>query len=452
MDRMRRTEFRSGLKKFLFRAAAFVLCLSILCACSGKGKKPGPAGSADINTGELLQNSNGNLGQSGTVTPVGDLMGDTGYRAPSAEEETAKKTDSSGRAELEDERLAFGISPDTVALVCEEQEGRYFYDHMDAAEHALYAEIIMILKGHGENILVSAGNPEQINKAFYCVFQDHPEIFWVSGYSYRKYTNGSDTYFSFTGKYTYTESECEAFQSGIDQYTSECLGGLSKFSTQYEKVKYVYEYVIKHTDYDLSAPDNQNILSVFLKGKSVCQGYAKAVQYLLERAGVPCTLVVGTVTGNEGHAWNLVNIDGAYYYLDATWGDSGYQRSSGEKSVPGREVSYDFLNVTDEELFKTHTPDNVLPMPQCTAINANYYVKEGLFFDSYNEQSLYVIFHQAQSGGKHYAAVKCADPETYKLFCDSLIGNRRIFELLNKDTESVDYVTNDSQYILCFMF
>ena len=37
-------------------------------------------------------------------------------------------------------------------------------------------------------------------------------------------------------------------------------------------------------------------------------------------------------------------------------------------------------------------------------------------------------------------------------FCDSLIGNRRIFELLNKDTESVDYVTNDSQYILCFMF
>ena len=71
----------------------------------------------------------------------------------------------------------------------------------------------------------------------------------------------------------------------IDAAASRILSGISPDAGDYEKVKYVYDTLIRETDYELGAPDNQNIYSVFVNHVSVCQGYAKATQYLLNRLG-----------------------------------------------------------------------------------------------------------------------------------------------------------------------
>ena len=52
----------------------------------------------------------------------------------------------------------------------------------------------------------------------------------------------------------------------------------------------------KRQDYDDAAEDNQNICSVFIGKKSVCAGYSKAMQYLMEKQGLFCTYVTGEVT------------------------------------------------------------------------------------------------------------------------------------------------------------
>lgn len=58
----------------------------------------------------------------------------------------------------------------------------------------------------------------------------------------------------------------------------------------------------------------------------VCEGYAKAFQYLCEIAGIECYTVSGTMSGGTGegaHMWNLVRLGGKSYLVDVTNCDDG---------------------------------------------------------------------------------------------------------------------------------
>ena len=130
--------------------------------------------------------------------------------------------------------------------------------------------------------------------------------------------------------------------------TAEWLSGMEEAASEYDKVKAVYEAVIFSTNYDLSAADNQNIASVFLGGASVCQGYAKATQYLLNHLGVMCTLV------REQWIRKLMRSacrwTGTMTRRYTTWGDASYRMENGSEQRSLPEISYDYLCVTTEDL------------------------------------------------------------------------------------------------------
>lgn len=121
----------------------------------------------------------------------------------------------------------------------------------------------------------------------------------------------------------------------------------------YEKAKYVFEYLAGNVEYQMGTEQNQNIISVFLNKKTVCQGYANATQYLLTLLGIPAVVVTGTAEGDT-HAWNLVQLDGAYYFMDTTWGNSSYNNGA---SGMGTFINYNYFGVTTAEISKTHQAD-----------------------------------------------------------------------------------------------
>lgn len=335
-----------------------------------------------------------------------------------------------------------------------EQENAYSYGKLTDEEQRIYIEILWTLQELRENVLLSGIDSERIKDIFQCVLNDHPEIFYVEGYTYTQYTLGNVLKkITFTGTYTLNKEEKERTQEQINNYVNQCLSGLPESADDYEKVKYIYEYLIDHTEYDASAPDNQNICSVFLNGRSVCQGYAKATQYLLQQVGVPTALVLGRVAEGEGHAWNLAAIDGTWYYVDTTWGDASYQVAGGAYSFPEKKIptiNYDYLCVTTEQLCKTHLIENVVEVPECTSMDANYYVREGLYITGLDEEQLRRIFEDGYEKGDTYVTLKCASETVYNQLQELLIDHQGIFRYLDCPDGVVSYTDNEEQYCMSF--
>lgn len=102
--------------------------------------------------------------------------------------------------------------------------------------------------------------------------------------------------------------------------------------SQLEKEYEVYNYVTQNIDYDHNENNLEvhDVYSAIVKKMTVCDGYAKAMEILLAMVGIESDVVYG-MGGSKNHAWNLVNISGKYYYLDATWDNTADEKNTIEQ-------------------------------------------------------------------------------------------------------------------------
>lgn len=112
-----------------------------------------------------------------------------------------------------------------------------------------------------------------------------------------------------------------------------------------EKVVIVSKYITNHLKYDhdvynyvlsLSSKDasdkilnyNEKLLSSILDSNkkvnnAICCNYAAFLNVLLYKLGIESYYIIGDVDGGS-HAWNLVNVDKTYYFVDLTFLDNNY--------------------------------------------------------------------------------------------------------------------------------
>lgn len=263
---------------------------------------------------------------------------------------------------------------------------RYYYSLMDDSKKENYDRIQEAVAGEEKSVVLDVMDQEELKRIFLSVYYDYPEYFWLEYYySYKSTDEGMELIFN----YNCTGSEREKREAEIEQQAGAILAGLPAGAGDYDKVKYVFETLVDMTKYELDAPDNQNIYSVFGNWTTVCAGYAKATKYLLDRAGVECFYVTGLADG-EPHAWNIVQCDGQYYYVDTTWGDPLYQETQGEE-MQKKGTAYEYLCCTGELLFRTHTPDEEFTLPECTDNSLEYYRMAGRYLESADQNAILEI-------------------------------------------------------------
>lgn len=346
------------------------------------------------------------------------------------------------------------FTDEVKADMLRKQQDLFYFSKLEITQQNLYVEILYALENYIEEMEVSTTDTDEIDKVFQCVMMDHPEIFYISGYSFVKYALGDEVKkIVLKGTYIYNQEEKEQREWQIEEAVKVFLASLDMESTDYEKVKYVYETMIYTTEYDLEAVDNQNICSVFLNHASVCQGYAKAVQYLLNHLNIPATLVLGTVENGDGHAWNMVKIENEYYYMDTTWGDASYRIQNNDESqmisnTPS--INYDYLCVSTEELTRTHSISEIVPMPLCDSLDANYYVREGAYFLEADYEQLACLVERYYTENRETVTIRCGNDAVYQQMCNELLEEQKIFKYIKGENNSIMYTDLPKQRSITF--
>ncbi len=275
-----------------------------------------------------------------------------------------------------------------VQAASENVSTRYFYDQLDEVSKEFYDAMYNmyvqgIFKVDGDYDLVENGHVTQeqlkefakgdksllysMGAARDAFYYDHPEVFYVDFdyLSMRVTTDSSGKYFASLGKGrsdTYLrkgfkkageELNEELEETYIDDAINEVDNIVNDIienvpttveegkNLTVEQIKYVHNKIINTTTYRLDSSNKyvvnekactpgyegfvRTAYGVFVKHESLCEGYSRAMKYVLDKLNIPCVLVYGTYVWTssdmEQHMWNYVQVDGKWYAIDATFDD-----------------------------------------------------------------------------------------------------------------------------------
>lgn len=181
---------------------------------------------------------------------------------------------------------------------------------------------------------------EEYQTAIEAFTYDNPDVFYID--VTKMYINIETIQKIFSTKYNvYINSAkdptylLDGFTSKeqIDQCESQVIAVKNQILNQIagkndiEKMRYIHDYLVDTIEYDQTFVEKNiyNIYGALVSKTCVCEGYAKASQYLLNEAGLENVIITGTATNSDGktenHAWNYVNINEKWYAIDTTWDD-----------------------------------------------------------------------------------------------------------------------------------
>ncbi len=247
------------------------------------------------------------------------------------------------------EGLIQNISQQTESI------NKYYYSALDEYAKIIYDKIYenkenMKLGNYTidfgktfNKLLNSEGGESQINTSYQSSLDayllDNPDVFYIDVTKLylliNQRTVGRKTTYTVTigsqkGSNYYLGNFCskEQIQEAINNIQAVENEMMSyAVGDDYQKTKKLHDILVNNLSYkqNLTGANIRNIYGALYEREVVCEGYAKAYKYLLDKIGIENIIVVGygiNSTGNkEEHAWNYVKLKGNWYAVDVTWDD-----------------------------------------------------------------------------------------------------------------------------------
>ena len=248
----------------------------------------------------------------------------------------------------------------------------YYYQRLSRPHQEVYHAMKAGLTALAPSFSVPRLEGRALSEILLQLRLDCPEIFYVTGFSYRFRPEASSV--ELIPEYLFDKGKIRTHQQATKARIQKLIRPIQGKSDR-DKEQYIHDFICQNVRYDkLKKPYSHEILGPLSQGVSVCEGIAKAVKALCDAAGVWCIIAISENNPEKGikyrHTWNIVRLDGKYYHLDAT-----FDNSLGK----GGPIRYDYFNLDDSALFRDHEPA-IFPVPACADSSRSYYRERKLAF------------------------------------------------------------------------
>ncbi|MBR1591931.1 MAG: hypothetical protein IJ666_02845 [Ruminococcus sp.] len=293
-------------------------------------------------------------------------------------------------------------------------------------------------------------NSDMIKNAVALFKKQNPDFFWLNGYTI--VTDNRSTKIEFNILNNYSADELSEMHSRLTD-TAQYIASLAEnCESDYEKILFVHDYIIKHTEYDFDgAGSGQNGIwgtayGCLVNGSAICQGYSEAFLEIMNKLGIECGVCAGDSERGR-HAWNYVKLNDKYYWLDLTWDDP-----ESSESEYGR-LEHKYFLINDEMLMRTRSLDqSQYFIPECHSLDDNYFVKNGCYMERYDIDEI----GSKMSGysESREISIMFSSDEVYAQAVCSLFENEDIWSALTYVGEysEIKYSSDDAMRVITIDF
>lgn len=318
---------------------------------------------------------------------------------------------------------------------------QYHYSLLNKSEKELYTRILDAVSRQSPEIQDVGNSDPMIEKVFQYVLLDNPELFYVST-SYSFITNTRNNVpFRYDLRFNYEDPDTAASRSReVVNAIRTLLDSIKNPQSIYDIVKGVYEYLARNVTYDERYSD-QSLYSVLVRKRGVCAGFAKAFNYIMNLAEIPCITVTGYLDGAR-HSWNMVQLDGRWYHVDATSAVSA--RDQGD-------VFYSFLCIPYSQISRTHQAESTIKLPAASATDLEYFTLNGRMMEKWSLSSYEKMLKAAAKQKLSALTVKFGSQSELEKAQTTLFSDSKIFQLLkdnNITKNKISYTVNEEFLIL----
>lgn len=305
-----------------------------------------------------------------------------------------------------------------------------------------------------EKIEVPLMESDELTQVYEAVVYDNPEIMCF-GKGGSIITEGDLCFFK--PEYCMIPAEQTYRIEKMNILADAVLSRFNEKTSDFDKELAIHDYIIGSCTYNSESDDSNTAYACMNFGNAACEGYSKATKFVLEKAGIECYNIIGDAKNqqgeNESHMWNIVKIDGSYYYLDTTW-DDPLENPAG--------ISHTYFNLSEEEIKADHS--NFKSAFVCNSTDANYFVRTGSMFyssDYYSLKNLEKVISRNLNRGINAIELRFSSKDVYNQALYTLITESKAYEIQNnikyalpgiQMSDQINYSKNDNYNIIEFIF